>query len=1117
MKSVALKKNPTGNSAVVSRLSGASLLLTLALLVGMLTVLVVFARVVMVEYRVTRGYGEIARAEFAAAAGLADAMQLLLELFHEYPDSATFWDPAVGSSSTPGTVFAYRTVPPGGDNAGAASIRMRPLMSGARDVAAADYTRAGPSGPLAEEDVAGPLGVDINSERGGELPGGAIGMPSGSDAPETVRVPWTDLVDGGGERIGRYAFWIEDESFKLNVNTARARERGTIDAEEANGGPSASLAGLFPTVQATEIEKARSRLPEGVFLSPLQASHAEVYDAADPEEFNETYRYLLTNSSSGLDISRGGARRLDLNRVVARAFEGAPRDSANNPFWNSTLAPGIQRAIGQIREAIRSQAPDFGQRFFSRTNTAPAPTTNATAGQWKNETGFVPDDFAEQYLNRIAVNIFDYLSQSPNPVHMDSEDSILMGERLLASDLFQMGLMIQPNQQVYALGKRPIPYLTEYVMHAKQIQLDPTEYELEIDHYFEFWNMTDNPIRPAQGDLGPRPYLLAQNFPSINVHNDFGVSVQLNIPEGRDFEIRLDLPVFDRFGNETEIIFEPGRPTVLTTDPNWGSYANTLQIPNNAVVYHVRPRIPGSDQFFDTGPPSTPNYTNMVYDGATVFDTGGITNVRRYTGPSFRTSSDPTEVGELRMRGRSGGINNADWLTRVILANDGGLLDAIPYVAMARSDGGNNVIAFNRKSGRPNPQLNHFRGSFLGGTLRGGADPRAKLEAIRLSAAGDDNSALKRNGTGVNTPQGNSTLGRHAASELIQGERLFFWENDSGQLAQNSPNGHFMLQRFARPGPNGIPAMRSIGELGHVYDPARFGTNPTQNQDRRGGGLTLAVGQPDLLYAGTRTSTAPGGELTDYQLSPSRNWAAWRLADIFTVRETPNGADSAANSVHPHEIPGLYNPNGILRDGGMVLRALLEGLDLAGADPRLGDGGGGGAAFSTAGMGQLAAEGVLLQPQLNAVGQGGQALANLLASRLLPRDATGNLNPRFSPIWERGELGQLEFFQPTSERLISSSNPNDLLLHKGREELFRRLSELITPRGNTFTIHIAAQSFNRQGNPSATTHQKATVRLRPVWNAALNDNFDPASPTAVEERFGPPDAWRIEVLSIENT
>ncbi len=85
---------------------GASLILVTVVMAALMILMVIFARLVTVGMAVTRGYSNVFKAEMAAKAGVADAQNVLLDLFTKYPDSVTYWDVRLGSTTTPGTVFS---------------------------------------------------------------------------------------------------------------------------------------------------------------------------------------------------------------------------------------------------------------------------------------------------------------------------------------------------------------------------------------------------------------------------------------------------------------------------------------------------------------------------------------------------------------------------------------------------------------------------------------------------------------------------------------------------------------------------------------------------------------------------------------------------------------------------------------------------------------------------------------------------------------------------------------------------------------------------------------------------------------------------------------------------
>ncbi len=300
-------------------------------------------------------------------------------------------------------------------------------------------------------------------------------------------------------------------------------------------------------------------------------------------------------------------------------------------------------------------------------------------------------------------------------------------------------------------------------------------------------------------------------------------------------------------------------------------------------------------------------------------------------------------------------------------------------------------------------------------------------------------------------------------------------------------------------------AMQSIGELGNIFDPIRpAAASLSIIQYLRSGGRTLSIGKPDAVWDGTRSSALGDPEML-YQTSRSRGWAAWRLCDLFTVRDDDaRFGDPDRPAGTKAEVEGLYNPNGILRDKGRALRALVQGLrfgDGNDSDPALK-----GKEFDAQGT-ELPGTPGSSQP-LDA-SAGGQALARYLGQRLTRAYPT-----RFSPLWEPGELSQLFLFNRAANQLdagATTAKVND----RGQEEIFRRLAGLITTKGNTFSIYAVGQTMDKQGKPVAIQAERVIVRLHPVFDPDLIDDFDPTSAASVTARFHPPASYRLEVLSRE--
>jgi len=298
--------------------------------------------------------------------------------------------------------------------------------------------------------------------------------------------------------------------------------------------------------------------------------------------------------------------------------------------------------------------------------------------------------------------------------------------------------------------------------------------------------------------------------------------------------------------------------------------------------------------------------------------------------------------------------------------------------------------------------------------------------------------------------------------------------------------------------------MQTIGELGHITDPARpyitSGSAPTL---ARGGGRTLRVGQSELTNSGGTNIGWYDGK----QTNASRTWASWRLADIFTTTAASNGATAVdplgnlTNSLGVVRggtntngavvtIPGLINPNGVLRDGGASLRAALHGMVYAPTP-----------------------EGVpgLAGRDLNSFRLNG--VINSLRSRLTNASAAGLPSGALVPFWERGEISELPIFN-TGTIPTTMSN----IFDRGREELVRRSIEMITTRGSIFTVYAVGQALQvtpQVTNVLSSVQLKQTFEISPQYLGsadAFNDSF-PLTGLRFTRRFSAPTNYTVRVLA----
>ncbi|MFQ3577581.1 MAG: hypothetical protein SNJ52_01035, partial [Verrucomicrobiia bacterium] len=855
-----------------------------------------------------------------------------------------------------------------------------------------------------------PTSVDLNKLRAangrplvGSLPGTA---PS---ALPSYRVPWVVINNSEGKAVARYAFYVEDESFKVNFNTASPQPRRVDTPAQVRQSGFASLLSPLSLVvtdknQAETLAKliadARTGIPGyNRFLEPGQMNRA----SPDFPSLAEELSYLTTTESGGSNLSRHGSKRLNLNRVVTNSLE------------SNTIKAEVER----IRQTILYHLPNFGQRFY-RTGTN------------LDSLSDVPQDHATLYVYKLAANIKDFIDTDSQPtvVNNDNSFSIRIGPSSptpLRAIGFPIGGSVAQANDVAALGKEAVPLVLEYAIRARTVRMDPARrsasqpifanYEITIDHYFKLWNMTTKPITLA--DLGPNPFIRIYAQPAFDTA---GGTV---IPEGRDLQIAL--ADFEN-SNGAEFSVRPGEVVTITTD----FQPSTRLCPDPSRVFRPKAAV------------------QPAIDGAG----------RRLTGITQRVADgDPSSVnGWFRVNILPRSTSQTDYNTEVVFGNNFGLLESHTSLPIPV-----NLSINNDNNNRLNSEDFFFRGGSLRGTsprLNQAGDPRTNNEQIfiqRYRSTGDEDQTRY-----YNSNLNNLSVPAQSAFTDPYG---FFTTPD------NWPDRH-VRSRAPLDARGAVSIVRdgvinSIGELGHVFDPAR-GINASAGGVRfsRGGGRTLRIGQSDTnaLNANSLISNNNKGA--------SREWAAWRLTDIFSVHSDDRTA-------------GLINPNGILRDRGLALKAALYEMEMLQIPE--GDYGLGGRAVQA------------------------DALVSALLKRLYPSSAETWPNAE-TIFWERGEISELVEFSSGTDFVPGGVNMNNAF-DRGREEIARRLIDMLTPKGDTYLIHCVGQAVQENPNGElrvlATKTSQVRVRLTPIFASTPSDSFDPMDVDAVRNRFQKPIRYEL--------
>lgn len=1063
---------------------GVALITTMIVVAVLAVVAVAFMQSTSTDRLSSRTAVNYVQARLVAEAGAAAGEALVARLVKAYPDSVTVWQnigggPPAGTNNE-ATVLYLRAQSADTNlgalpwqSGGAVSLLAHPLVSGASLV---PLGSAAASMPFSAGDT---NMVNLNLTNAAR-PRPFVGSRSMTNTGSPVAAArWVYMgarpgpTNATNPAIARYAFWVEDESFKVNVNFATNGPRGTaslgLNPGEArlDGAWGSSRESGLSGANFSAVIEGRDGLPGSNFPTALTAAlPGQVSDAASLDDL----RFLTTVHSAGLDLSRGGFKRFNINSVT-NGITG-PTDAAN-------IRTGLDRILAVITNT--NSMPNFGQRFYRATNG----TTNTI------NTNNVITNHANIYLQKIAANLLDYVDadNQPTVINNDAAFSLRTGRPQYGFDALGGGL--DGTNSVAAMGIESIPRLQEYAIHARIRSMrhtagnadsfgfvqntnggNPTSanFEIWLDHYFEFWHPGTNIIR------------LTNAFLKIYDQPAFGPSGKISGPLGQAGRETSEIPI----GNVT---FRPGRTVVLTTARS-GEVSSGANASQNGFALIDTTKMASAADVVSLNVPDA----DRKFTGTTTAIKQHVYNSQGNYGPSvFAGNTEPyNRLFEVNLLPRSTPFT--DYQSAVVIGNDNGVLESFVGLPIASSVGGTPAISLCVSNGYIRDGMGNLgaghNDNVRGGSLRGNSsstttpsstegDPRALNEQLRFlnyaSGGNTDQTRFYMTISSNQLPDG-STMGLPNAN-YVNPKR---WA-DVSSTAADAANAPLIVR-------NG--AMQSIGELGHITDPARV-AGPGGIELSRGGGRTLRVGQSEhpWWYDGGQTNA-------------SRTWASWRLADIFTTTTASNSATvTNAQGIPTNSlgvvrgatntngavvsIPGLINPNGLLRDRGTAWRAVLHGLTYL---------------PSPAGAPGLA--GLPLNDQrLNALVASSLSRLTNTASAGLPANS-------LNPFWERGEISELPIFNKGN---IPTAMSN--VFDRGREELVRRSIEMITTRGSVFSVYAIGETL--QGtNVTGTARLKQTFEIIPQFPTAdaFNDNFA-LNATRISRRFAPPTNYTVRVLA----
>ncbi|MEO5720644.1 MAG: pilus assembly PilX N-terminal domain-containing protein [Chthoniobacterales bacterium] len=865
--------------------------LTISLIIIVLATIIVvaFLTTISTERTTAAAYARVEKAEQMAQAGVDVAIARLITEMKYRPYHAIGYRsvntglntqvvPVItGPRSTDPAVPTYNTAP-----------------NATEDVYLVSVTGGAVPGATPPNNLTVDNSVDLNRNNLASEPNGWIGSPSpATPAPTPYRAPWVNILSDPTKPeqpdptqgnynplVGRYAFWIEDESSKLDISTVGNTRNGG-GFQRGNGADVSDLdIGTLPIVGGSPLPASdpatnsailnlRAQLPmlDGRFLNRVGGTVSN--------DVHETTKFYASAFSLSDELAGTGRRRANINALVT-----SPPNS-NTAVPAATIAANVDDIVYVISgthlvAAGLGPPPPGGTRAFEAGPTFANTLTNFGGRFFASATA----DQKNIYLEKLAANIRDYIDTDSQPTIIDAAGPTVRATAIPAHPIQTSGGGTSGTSEIVALGKERVPLIQEYALRIRQIAFGPrtgalANYTIAIDHYIELWNPTNRDIQLS--DLGPSPFLLIANQPGWDAGSF------TSIPEGGPRDLRLYLNAATNASTNAPLTsFPAGGVVVLTTDP-------TLL------------------------PALTPDPTRVFRIAITPDN-----NFRTYSGQTNRKSGS-----NLRLNMVDRTTSSSDYETEIALGNNFGLLESA-------WGGGAIASAISVNIDGPENRLDDTKYHFRGASLRGNnsppsnattGDPRTNAEQLRFDlnggAAANDKTRYYSSGLQDNNIPSGSTLGAPNSNYVLPANWI-----DYSSIIQSANSAPAVVANAS---------LTSIGQLGDIFDPIRTVGDSGDITLSRSGGRTLKIGQPDVVNgvaAGARTFNA--------------NWfnSAWRLADLFDAFPVTNASQppQPLEAVTPPTARGKININGVLRDDGTAFRAALRSFSFVPApdsDPQL--------------------------------------------------------------------------------------------------------------------------------------------------------------------------------------
>jgi hypothetical protein len=877
--------------------TGFALVLTLIMLLLAAVTVIAFMTTTVTERTTAVAYGRIDKADLFAQAGVEAATARLVAEMTYRPYHAIGYrvvDTGLNKEVVP-VITGPRTTNPSTPTYNTAPGPDVYLVS------TVDPAGTDPPGSTAPTGLTNTNSVDLNKNNLSTEPNGWIGSPT--TGTRSYRAPWIDIrrdpsqaeqPDPGAANynpvIGRYAYWIEDETSKLDVSQIGNKENGGAflhgDGVDLPSNVPPKLAvndldlGAVPLVGGSSLPPGDVPTNSGIidFRSNIPILDARFLNRAGgalTSNVHETTKFYETVFGLSNDLAGNGRRRANINALVrspANSTSAVQADQiagniddiiyviSGKHLLNAGFGPSPSpdsRAFKNAPDNYLNALVNFGLRFFA----SPTPTS------------------AQQtiYLQKVAANIRDYIDTDSQPTIMNNDPGYTVRAPAIPTNAIRApGGGTSGSNEVIAIGKERMAFMQEYAFRVRQLAFSPrtgpsANYTISIDHYLEFWNPSNRDI--ALADLGPNPFLLIFNQPGWDAGD-----AALDIPEGAPRDIRIPLSSVT-----PALSFPAGAVVVITTDPQ----PLAALAPNAARIYYA--------------PISA--------------------NLRTYSGQTKKKNSD----NYLRLNLKTRTTISSDYETEIALANDFGILESAWGAGCLAS--GMSINIDDSSENRFDTSKWHFLGGFLRGNI-GATAPE--------STRGDSRTNAEQMRFDLNSAAAVNDKTRYRSSNLNSAS---IYPTNTSDSTLTAPNANFVNPAvwpdYSSTTPSAAAApmvianasLTSVGQLGDIFDPARVIGDSNDITLSRSGGRTLRIGQRDDLVSGTRFAT---------------DWfnSAWRLTDLFETGPVgdPTQPPAASEMVAPTTSRGKINVNGVLRDsidlsgnpirtGGVAFRAALRGFN----------------------------------------------------------------------------------------------------------------------------------------------------------------------------------------------